>query len=82
MILRCRYLGRSNSLGNPGFAYLPTRNTNHNAPAINTPPYTCAIDNGSFSSKAPHNTPNGGIKNVVVIDRTGPMAESKRKYNT
>jgi hypothetical protein len=54
-------------------------NTNHNAAPINTPPYTCAMDNGSPSNNAPHNTPNGGIKKVVVIDLTGPTELSKRK---
>ena len=54
-------------------------NTSHNAAAINTPPYRCAIDSGSSSNNAPHSTPNGGIRKVVVIDFTGPTELSRRK---
>jgi hypothetical protein len=54
-------------------------NTSHNAAAINTPPYMCAIESGSSRNNAPHNTPNGGIRKVVVIDFTGPTELNRRK---
>ncbi len=67
-------------VGKPGsYRIFLGRKTSHNAPAINTPPYTCAIDSGSSSSNAPHSTPNGGIMKVTVIDLTGPMDDSRRK---
>ncbi|MNV85191.1 hypothetical protein D3C71_1791260 [compost metagenome] len=54
--------------------------THHSAAAINTPPYKWAIDNGSSRNNAPHNTPNGGIMKVTVMDLIGPIEVSKRKY--